>query len=1151
MQTLLIKRVWRELKENFLRYLALFLLIVLGMYIIVALVGAAEMVIRNVENGQEINCLEDGQFSVFVPLNEEEIALIEETGVTLETSFFMDYHVNSLVEGASEGDDFWGGASDGDVSMGNDSSGASSEEIVSTLRIYKERQNINLFSLSEGEELSGEGQILLEQHYANANGYEYGDTIKVGNQEFTIVGFGSTPDYDVVYENMSDSSGDSTLFGTGFVVEQDYDALREEGSCFKAEEYCYSYLLNDSLTDDELKELIQSFELDRSLVTDTYFLEMIDEAEETKTDFTEGIDELVDGSETLSDSLLEIVANTDTLREATDSLWDAMLENANSSIEEAGISVVLQSETFEEQLEEIMNSPVDYSEETLLELEDTKEYLLDLHEFANSVKEYTDGVSKASDTSTELSEGVAEITEKNTNLNEKIEQIFQSMLLQSGELLNTKGIEIDLSDDRYVEQLDELLRTEGPYDRDVRETLYSLKERLGAIDAYIGVVESYTESVSLASENTQEFSEEMEELSSAGTPLDEEADTIFETMLEMVNRQLEAKGIEADITEENFQTEIDSLMEVNVPEDSNLTENLEYTKEMLLAVQEFRGSVQEYTDAVYMVADGSSEFVDGVKELQEEADNMLEEYFTFSIDNLTSFVPREDNPRIGASINDVMINKVAGMVAGVIVMILFTYVISVFVVHSIEQESSVIGALYALGVKRGQLLLHYLVLPVVITFLGGIVGCLIGFSPIGVDSQASEVVSYFSLPVLERVYPLYLLLYSLVMPPLVATVVNCMVISKKLNRTALSLMRREEKAGKIKEMKLGRIGFVWRFQIRQLLRELRSTVAVVGGMFICLLVLMIGVNCYVLCENFRKSSVEETQYEYLYSYKYPTAEVPEGGTEGYMESLKKEAFGYNLEVGILGLTEENPYFDVTVSKKKNEIVISSAVASKFAVKEGEKLVLTDDVNDRDYAFTIVDVVPYNSSLYVFMDIGAMREVFEKEEDYYNIVFAEEPLEIESGRLYATTSKANIEEASEIFAEMMWPMITMMVVVSAIVFIVVMYLMMKVMIDRSAGAISLMKVFGYRKSEVRKLYLDGNFVVVAIGALVCLPLVKKVMDAIYPYFISNVAIGLDVAFGWELYVGIYVAIIVLYLVINQLLVRRLEKVDMAEILKNRE
>ena len=48
-----------------------------------------------------------------------------------------------------------------------------------------------------------------------------------------------------------------------------------------------------------------------------------------------------------------------------------------------------------------------------------------------------------------------------------------------------------------------------------------------------------------------------------------------------------------------------------------------------------------------------------------------------------------------------------GLVAGVIVMILFTYVISVFVIHGIEKESSVIGALYALGVQQKDLILHY------------------------------------------------------------------------------------------------------------------------------------------------------------------------------------------------------------------------------------------------------------------------------------------------------------------------------------------------------------------------------------------------------------------------------------------------------------
>lgn len=71
--------------------------------------------------------------------------------------------------------------------------------------------------------------------------------------------------------------------------------------------------------------------------------------------------------------------------------------------------------------------------------------------------------------------------------------------------------------------------------------------------------------------------------------------------------------------------------------------------------------------------------------------------------------------------------------------------------------------------------------------------------------------------------------------------------------------------------------------------------------------------------------------------------------------------------------------------------------------------------------------------------------------------------------------------------MMGPMVVMLVAISALIFMIVMYLMMKVMIDRSAFSISLMKVFGYRRREIRRLYLDGNFYVILLGAVICVPL----------------------------------------------------------------
>lgn len=89
------------------------------------------------------------------------------------------------------------------------------------------------------------------------------------------------------------------------------------------------------------------------------------------------------------------------------------------------------------------------------------------------------------------------------------------------------------------------------------------------------------------------------------------------------------------------------------------------------------------------------------------------------------------------------------------------------------------------------------------------------------------------------------------------------------------------------------------------------------------------------------------------------------------------------------------------------------------------------------------------------------------------------------------------------------------------------------------------------NEVRKLYLNGNFYMIAVGAAICIPLSKKLMDMMYPLLVANVSTAMRLTGTWQLYLGIYVGIIVLYLVINQILVQRLKKIVPAEVLKNRE
>lgn len=911
MQNILNKRILRDLKNNFFRYFALFLLILMGMYMVISVVGAAQSIIDGVKNSAEKNHVEDGEFTVFVPLNNENIAELSKKGITLENNFYMDYVLNDN----------------------------------STVRIYKNRKKINKVDLDEGSPACRDDEIVLEKHYAEKHSLKVGSSITVGGSRLKITGIGSVPDYDAVYESMSDAIIQSSKFGPGFVTNNCYEKLKSEGRYSKTEEYVYSYLLNGKMTSDALKDYLSGLKLDRSRVNDKYLLDMTGELEKTKTDIQSGINKLSSGTKKLSNGL-------------------------------------------------------------------------------NDLKGHNDGIMNG-------------------------------------------------------------------------------------------------------------------------------VDKVYDGLLDDVSLKLSSYGIHEKLTQENYQAVLGGLAEQAGSINPALSANLNAAKEELDGYRNFKDGMKHYTDGEANAADGSLKLLDGISKMQKNTQDVIDKYFTMHIGNLTEFVKKADNPRILASVDDVEINKSAGIVAGIIVMILFTYVISVFVIHGIEEESPVIGTLYALGVTKKQLINHYLTLPVIITFAGGVAGTIIGFSPYGAGIQMLDSIKYYSFPIMKTIYPAYLIIYGIIMPPLVAAVVNYLVINKKLSQPALKMIRNVKKQGRISNINLGELKFVHKFQVRQFLRETRANLTIVFGMFIALLVLMIGIDCYTACNNINVNNKKDTAYGYMYFYKYPTNKVPEGGEACYLESLKKKAFGYDIDVNLLGIGKNNKYFNFTAASGKNKVAVSQAVAEKYGLSAGENLILCDEVNNMDYAFKIDKVVPYSVGLYVFMDIDSMRELFNKQADYYNVMLSDKPLNIEAGRLYGITTKDDICKSADVFISNMIPMVVCMIAVSIIIFAVVMYLMMKVVIDRSAFNISLMKIFGFNNREVRKLYLDGNFVMVAVSAALCIPLAKNIMDLIYPYFVSNVACGMSLKLAWQVYAGIYAGILLCYLVINKLLVGSLKKMQPAEVLKNRE
>lgn len=909
MQKVLRKRILRDFKANIVRYLALGFLIILSMYLVVSMLAAAETIIRGSQKSDKESNVEDGEFSLFVPMKDYEWEKLEEKGITLEKMFFMDYSVEDDI----------------------------------TLRVFQNREQINRMILKEGSLAEKEDEVVLERRYAELHDIQLGDAVEIGGREFTVTGIGTVPDYDSMLKSLGDTGCDSQHFGLAFVTADTYTAMQKEGKAAKSEEYYYAYLLNDKMTNDELKEELKNLEFSSDDVNDKYFQEYWDRTLGREDELRDGINDLLDGAEELRDGLQELADNNEDLKDGAGAVLDAYLSEANKALGEYGIKT--------------------------------------------------------------------------------------------------------LTRDNFEQVLESQIRSES------------------------------------------------------------------NALLKMSMNNL-------------------------------LTE--------LTELKEYADGVDEYADGVQGAADGAEEVRDGVQELKDDTEKIIDEIFDSDAGNLLAFIKAKDNVKIQAASGDQELYRSVGTIAGCIILVLISYVLSVFVVHSIDRESSVIGALYALGVKKKDLMKHYVTLPTIIAAVSGIIGTAIAYSNAGVRVQMQDCYNYYSLPNLDVIVMPYLIIYGIIVPPVICWAVTSLVINKRLSRQVLMLIKNEQRVSKGKDIKLKNMKFMRLFKLRQILRERRTAFTVVFGMFVSLLIAVMSLEIFVYCDNVRIQYPEDTKYQYMYTYKYPSENPPQGGYEAYAKTLKKEIYGYNFDVTLLGITEDNPFFDTDLADSHSQVTISSSISYKYGLQVGDVITLKGEENDKFYAFEISDITQYAPGFMVFMPYDKALELFGEQDDYYNVVFADHELDIEPGRLYSTTTKADVEKAAGIFVNQMKSMILTLGGVSALIFAIVLYLMMKVMIDRSAFSIALIKIFGYRQKELKKMYLDGNFYVVAIGALISVPLTKLIMDVVYePAFVPNVACGIDKAFPIWVYIMVYAVIFILYFIINHLLVRRIKQMLPAEVLKNRE
>jgi len=311
---------------------------------------------------------------------------------------------------------------------------------------------------------------------------------------------------------------------------------------------------------------------------------------------------------------------------------------------------------------------------------------------------------------------------------------------------------------------------------------------------------------------------------------------------------------------------------------------------------------------------------------------------------------------------------------------------------------------------------------------------------------------------------------------------------------------------------------------------------------------------YGSINNLEKETLEDIKFNYMYLLKYPKENYNKNLDVAYTKTMQTQfsKTDSKINISLQGIDTSNSYFDINVNNlKKNEIIISSAAKLKFGWKIGESIILTDKDSVDTYVLNIVGKTQYSNGIFVFMNRGEMCKLFNQETDYYNTIFSNTKLDIENGRVLTVTTADEIKNISKIFKKLMSGTILSILGVSIIIFLVIMYLLLKLMIDKSEYSISLIKVFGFKNIEIRKMYLKNNLYTVVVSAIIGIPLGRVIVTKIHPYLVANISVGYNLTLPIYYYIIIIIIIFISYIIITSIIAYNLKHISLAKALKNRD
>lgn len=536
-----------------------------------------------------------------------------------------------------------------------------------------------------------------------------------------------------------------------------------------------------------------------------------------------------------------------------------------------------------------------------------------------------------------------------------------------------------------------------------------------------------------------------------------------------------------------------------------------------------------------------------------EAKNMADDFMKVISKNaiLVNYIPQYINQAIHFTGDDIGSDRSMMIVLLYVLIVIMAFVFAVTTNNTIVKEANVIGTLRASGYTRNELLRHYILLPIIVTVFGAVVGNVLGytiFKGIFVETYYES----YSFPTYHTLWNADAFLLTTVIPIIIMFVINVLIIGYRLKLSPLKFLRRDlARKQKKKAMRLPDFKFFNRFRLRIIIQNMPNYITLFIGILFANVLLLFGIMLGPMLKHYQNEITDTLIAEHQYVLKAPV-DVDNDAAEKYcVKSLATiEGRLKSEDVLIYGIKNDSNYVDIdAASLKSDEVYVTYGYAEKFQIKKGDKITLKEKYEDKEYEFTVKGMYNYPSSFAAFMSDEAFKDIFDKEDDYYSGYFSNDTLDIDEKYVATEITVADLTKVSRQLDISMGSTFELVKVFAVVLFAVLMFLLTKLIVEKNTTSISMVKILGYSNREISRLYVTSTTLVVVISVVVSMGLSVIIMNYLFRVFMEKMSGWITCYYKPSIFPVMFIMNILVYAVISLFMMAKIKKIPMDEALKN--